>query len=112
MLFIFDDFPDDSTKATLQRALLPKGSGRPPSLPPLPASNRVLLQLYSIRLEAGKTWKDLHSWLAKLYPDWILKEGSIPKLFEGILSKAESISPVDRPAFFDDVINYNSIGQF
>ncbi|KAL8618272.1 hypothetical protein ACOMHN_000172 [Nucella lapillus] len=63
-----DSLVDDDICKHLRRCFLP-GRGRPPALPEVQLTNRLLLQLKLLQAEGKKSSKDVSRWFDMLFPD-------------------------------------------
>ncbi|KAL8581634.1 hypothetical protein ACOMHN_049190 [Nucella lapillus] len=63
-----DSLVDDDICKHLRRCFFP-GRGRPPALPKVQLTNRLLLQLKLLQAEGKKSSKDVSRWFDMLFPD-------------------------------------------
>ncbi|KAL8615928.1 hypothetical protein ACOMHN_034604 [Nucella lapillus] len=63
-----DSLVDDDICKHLRRCFFP-GRGRPPALPEVQLTNRLLLQLKLLQAEGKKSSKDVSKWFDMLFPD-------------------------------------------
>ncbi|KAL8612839.1 hypothetical protein ACOMHN_038094 [Nucella lapillus] len=63
-----DSLVDDDICKHLRRCFFP-GRGRPPALPKVQLTNRLLLQLKLLQAEGKKSSKDVSKWFDMLFPD-------------------------------------------
>ena len=67
-LLISTSVADDDQQSLFERCFLATGRGRRASLPTVQCTNRVLLQIYSIKEQKLKTWDTAVDWLNTLFP--------------------------------------------
>ncbi|KAK7103602.1 hypothetical protein V1264_018470 [Littorina saxatilis] len=95
---------DDAHFQQMKSAFTATGRGRPPKLQLVPLTNKLLLQLDLLRLETGRDWSDLVSFLPKVFDVNLLQGLEIKAEIEGTVKEATKLgnkTGLELEAFLD-----------
>ena len=98
---------DDGYLHHLRSVFLKRGKGRRPDLNIHPCTNRILLQMYKLKVDSASSWADVSKWMLQLYP------GHNPRAFRGLIEKCFStvLKAENLQIFLDTVHNLDYIGE-
>ena len=87
--------------------MTPTGRGRPPKLLPVPLTNKLLLQLEFLRLQASKSWDDLFSLYLKITEDDPLQGISLKSEIEAVVKEGRKCKNDGTDEDFDAFLSVN-----
>ena len=105
----------DDDYMAMQSVLLAEGRGRRKTLAKHPLTNRLLLQVYALREECGKTWDEMVAFIFTVARDITCTEKDLQTEVFSTLRKARKIKVQERPLFLgiqlSEVLEKN-VGRF
>ncbi|KAL3832214.1 hypothetical protein ACJMK2_023874 [Sinanodonta woodiana] len=101
----------DETFQCLKAVLLVSGQGRRPNLPQVEYTNKLLLQLHFLCEDGGRSGKELHLWVKKLFPTLVFPSQRITRHIDRLLLKFQAMSSSDLPAFLSSKVNLDFISE-
>ena len=101
-------FSDDENLCRMETVFMtPTGRGRPPKLLPVPPTNKLLLQLEFLRLQASKSWDDLFSLYLKVTEDDPLQGISLKSEIEAVVKEGRKCKNDGTDEDFDAFLSVN-----
>ncbi|KAL8610059.1 hypothetical protein ACOMHN_045457 [Nucella lapillus] len=89
-----DSLVDDDICKHLRRCFFP-GRGRPPALPEVQLTNRLLLQLKLLQTERKKSSKDVSKWFDMLFPDVSYPSTRLSGVLDRLEKKVQAVQRED-----------------
>lgn len=112
-------FPSgDDTQQALQgffmpKGIMPRGRGRPRNqflANTVTCTNKLLLQIYSLKDQFIQSWDKVEAWMTKLFPE---ARKCFRRLIQVTVDKALSLSTESsRQEFYSEVINLGFVGDY
>ena len=94
----------------LRRCFLTAGKGRRPTPLQLTAGTvAVLLQLNRLRVEGGKTFKDVGDWFSRLFPQTCRSSKRLKTQIQQCVAKSEKLPFDDLSAVLNECVDVESI---
>ncbi|GFN87124.1 hypothetical protein PoB_001363000 [Plakobranchus ocellatus] len=91
------------------------GKGRRPKLPDVKLTNKLLLQLFGLKVEKGATWAEMMEWFQRLLPAQPLTKGKFEHRVEKVLIAAHGLRHKGRDVellhFLETPLDLNELPQ-
>ncbi|KAL8610832.1 hypothetical protein ACOMHN_056687 [Nucella lapillus] len=107
-----DSLVDDDICKHLRRCFLP-GRGRPPALPEVQLTNRLLLQLKLLQAEGKKSSKDVSKWFDMLFPDVSYPSTRLSGALDRLEKKVQAVQREDGDidSFFKTEVDFDFVSS-
>ena len=85
------------------------GKGRRPSMTSIRCTNRLLLQIYKIKVEHNKSWESISCQLGRWFDQ---RCDTFRSLIEQVVRDVLRLQPADRVTYYDTPVDLDSPGKF
>ena len=108
----FSSTSDNDQLTKLETAFLRGGRGRRPDLKSTMCTNKLLLQLYCLKVRHGRSWNCVLRWMSQLYPKYPTKKMQplIESTVRNISRPKSSNDGIDSEAFYNEEIDLEYVG--
>ncbi|RUS85497.1 hypothetical protein EGW08_006705 [Elysia chlorotica] len=106
---------EDSVYQEMRCHFFMTGKGRRPKLPSIILTNKLLLQLFGLKVEKGATWMEMTKWFQQLLPSQPVTMGKLEHRVEKLLTSVDHLFQEGRdaelPHFLDTALDFDQLPQ-
>ncbi|GFR82131.1 LOW QUALITY PROTEIN: hypothetical protein ElyMa_002357600 [Elysia marginata] len=102
---------DDHQMQCLRATLLTTGKGRRPMLPPLTMNNRLLYQIYLLKIEGHRPGSEMEKWFKKLFPDSAYPADRFNRHVDRVAEKVSTLSETEMQQFLSRRVDFDFISD-